>query len=192
MNAMRHAAGLSLAALMPVACLPSCSPPSSAPEVAAAPDAGTFVALVSDFSGFRHWPSTPGVGPDGAPPPPTADGGVHAGPLTTYIDQKPPPGSTSFPVGTIIVKEQDEPPLADRQIFAMVKRGGGYNASGANGWEWFELANVDPNDVEILWRGIGPPSGQAYGGSIEVCNNCHALAHANDYVWTEGLKLSSP
>jgi hypothetical protein len=155
-----------------------------------ATDAGTFVAFASDFSGFHSWPSTPGVAPDGAPPPPTGDAGVHFGPLTTYINKRPPPGSTSFPVGTIIVKEPNDPPLLDRQIFAMVKRGGGYDSSGAIGWEFFGLRNLDANDVTILWRGVGPPTGEAYGSDVNVCKDCHAGARSNDFVWTEGLELS--
>ena len=152
-------------------------------------DAGPFVARVPDFSGFHAWSSTPGVAPDGAPQPPSGpDGGVHVGPLTTYIDHKPPAGSTSFPVGTIIVKEPDHGAFTDRQIFGMAKRGAGYDPSG---WEWFELRNVDANDVTILWRGLGPPAGEAYGTSIEVCTACHSGAQRNDFVWTEGLELSS-
>jgi hypothetical protein len=153
---------------------------------------GTFVAFTSDFSGFHAWPSTPGVAPQGAPPPPSgADGGLHAGSLTTYISGKPGHGSTSFPVGTIIVKEPTDPPLTERQIFAMVKRGGGYNSDGATDWEWFELRNVDENNVTILWRGVGPSAGEAYASTPTLCNDCHGMARSNDFVWTAGLELSS-
>ncbi len=154
-------------------------------------DAGVFVAQASDFSGFHSWASTPGVGPVGAPDPSAAtDGGIHSGPMTTYINQKPPHGSTSFPVGTIIVKEQNDPQLTDRQIFAMVKRGGGYNLAGAVDWEWFELRNLDANDVEIVWQAI-PLSAESYASNPNVCNDCHLLIKTNDYVWTQGLSLSS-
>jgi hypothetical protein len=179
-----------LAVFLPV--LPGCSTTPAQGQGPAVVDAGPFVAFPSDFSGFHSWPSTPGVGPDGAPQPPSGpDGGVHVGPLTTYINQKPPAGSTSFPVGTIIVKEPDHGALTGRQIFAMVKRGGGYDPDGAIGWEWFELRNVDASDVTILWRGLGPPAGEAYGTSVELCNDCHTGAQRNDFVWTEGLELSS-
>lgn len=152
----------------------------------------TFVAFASDFSAFRSWYSTPGVGPPGAPQPPTGpDGGIHSGPLMTYVNQRPPKGSTSFPVGTIIVKEPTTPAVTDRQIFAMVKRGGGYDSSGAADWEWFELASVDENNVTVVWRGVGPPTGEAYGGMPNLCNDCHMMAQSNDFVWTAGLELSS-
>lgn len=152
---------------------------------------GTFVAFASDFSGFHSWHSTPGVGPPGAPQPPAGnDGGPHSGPLTTYVNMTPAHGSTSFPVGTIIVKEPSDPPLTERQIFAMVKRGGGYDSAGAADWEWFELRNVDGTNVTIVWRGVGPPSGEAYSSMPTLCNDCHGLAKTNDYVWTAGLELS--
>jgi hypothetical protein len=159
----------------------------------AAADAGStpFIAFASDFAGFHSWPSTPGVGPAGAPNPSEAtDGGIHSGPMTTYINKKPPHGSTSFPIGTIIVKEQNDPQLLDRQIFAMVKRGGGYNVAGATNWEWYELKNLDANDVEIIWNTV-PLSSESYASNPNVCNNCHVLAQANDFVWTAGLTLSS-
>ncbi len=151
----------------------------------------TFVAFASNFSGFRTWPSTPGVAPGAPQPPGSLDGGLHSGPLVTYINQKPPHGSTSFPIGTIIVKEPTTPPLTERQIFAMVKRGGGFDLTGVTNWEWFELQNVDQNDVNVIWRGIGPPSGEVYAATPDICNACHELARDNDFVWTEGLQLSS-
>jgi hypothetical protein len=161
----------------------------------AAGDAGASGAIVladsASFSCFRNWPSTPGVGPAGAPDPSAAtDGGIHAGPMTTYINMKPPHGSTSFPVGTIIVKEQNDPPLMQRQIFAMVKRGGDYNAAGAVNWEFFELQNMDSCNVSIVWSRI-PLGTDPYASNPNVCNDCHFLAQSNDYVWTKGLSLSS-
>lgn len=154
-----------------------------------APDAGTFVAFSSHFSGFRSWPSMPGVAPGAPQPPEAGDGGIHPTHLTTYISARPPAGSTAFPVGTLIVKEPGDEPLATRRSFAMVKRGGGYNVTGARDWEWFELSSLDEETVSIAWRGFGPPNGESYGGSPTVCNDCHALNAANDYVWTQGLKL---
>ncbi len=43
----------------------------------------------------------------------------------------------------------------------MVKRGGGFNAEGAVGWEWFELTERDDESVAIKWRGVSAPSGEA-------------------------------
>jgi hypothetical protein len=163
----------------------------SAPAGDTSSSDGAFVAYAADFAGFRTWEQTPGVAP-GAPQPPEAnDAGVHAGTLTTYMNKRPAHGSTAFPVGTMIVKEPSSGALDQRRIFAMVKRGGGYDTAGATDWEWLELRNVDDAHVAIVWRGIGPPSGEQYGGSPNACNDCHGLAKKNDFVWTQGLSLSS-
>lgn len=149
------------------------------------------------FACFRNWMSTPGVAPPGAPDPSgETDGGIHSGPLTTYINKPPPHGSTFFPIGTIIVKEQSNPAIAlkDRQIFAMVKRGGGYNTPPGQtvplNWEFFELQNIDACNVNVLWSGI-PLAADPYAANPFVCDECHEAAKSNDYVWTVGLTLSS-
>jgi hypothetical protein len=149
------------------------------------------------FACFRNWTSTPGVGPPGAPDPSgETDGGIHSGPLTTYINKPPPHGSTSFPVGTIIVKEQSNPAIAltDRQIFAMVKRGDGYNTPPGQtvplNWEFFELQNIDTCNVNVVWAGF-PLAADPYAANPFVCDECHEGAKSNDYVWTVGLTLSS-
>ena len=165
-------------------CLLSCGP------VADAPDAGgdTFIAFASDFRGFRAWQSTPGVAP-GAPQPPKT---IHGANLTSYLNHAPPHGSTAFSVGTIIVKEGTDggTDVTGRHAFAMAKRGGGFDGAGAVNWEWLELQAIDADNVTILWRGSGPPAGEAYGGMPTACNDCHEGASANDYVWTQGFLLS--
>ena len=174
-------------------------------EQAAAPT--QFVAFASDFAGFHTWasapatpsanlPSVPGDGvviPDaGSADAGGTDGGVHHLPLTVYWNHAPAPGSTTFPIGTIIVKETDEADPAQRQVFAMAKRGADFNASGAVGWEWFELENANAGTVVIKWHGYGPTSTtDKYGGNPHVCNDCHALAASNDYVWSSAVQLSN-
>jgi hypothetical protein len=71
-------------------------------------------------------------------------------------------------------------------IHAMAKRGSGFNASGALGWEYFELLLSKQGAPYILWRGAKPPAGEMYQmllGSMNVerpmtndgdCNGCHA------------------
>jgi hypothetical protein len=147
-------------------------------------DAGTFLAFATNFEGYRNW-SHAAATADGAP------SGVHSsGPMTVYWNETPPRGSTEFPIGTLIVKETD-PGVTPAQIFAMVKRGGGYNSSGARNWEWFELQAADDETVLIVWRGAGPPNGETYGGDPTTCNNCHVQAATNDFVWSSALQLSS-
>src|SRR5215471_6795344 len=90
-----------------------------------------FVAFAKDFAGYKSWEAFPV--PAGSVP----DFPDLTGPRTEYLHARPPPGSKEFPVGTIIVKEVP----ASSKVFAMVKRGGGYDTEGAVNWEWFELQN---------------------------------------------------
>jgi len=145
------------------------------------------IAFAPDFKGFRSWQAFD-VTTEAAP------GTVHPDAhLVEYLNTPPPSGSTSFPLGTIIVKEPTiagEPATAP--YFAMVKRGNGYNAEGASGWEWFELQNVPgaANDVQIVWRGVGPPAGEVYGGDPNAgCNTCHRDC-GNDAVCAKSVSLS--
>jgi hypothetical protein len=130
---------------------------------------GSFLAFETSFRGFREWSAFPAAIDDGI-----ADSPHLAGRRTAYLNQRPPTGSTSYPVGTIIVKEiiNDDPTQND--VVARVKRGGTYNTRGATGWEWFELRNGVEGGTGILWRGVGPPSGESYLGNVEGgCNACH-------------------
>jgi hypothetical protein len=147
----------------------------------------TYVASTASFQNFRSWRSMRSEGPPGI-----TDGINPTQPRTAYLNQAPPHGSTSFPTGTIIVKEFEGPSaLTDRRVFALVKRGGGYDSAGAVGWEWFELKNLDATNVEVVWRGVVPPAGEAYAPGSATCNDCHGNAKGNDYVWTTALSLSS-
>lgn len=110
------------------------------------------------------------------------------------MNQFPKLGSETFPIGTIIVKESGTGDLPTRHVFAMVKRGGGYNADGMKGWELFELQNIDSDRASILWRGLGPTNGDAYGGDkTGGCNSCHGAAASWDYAFTgQVLGLITP
>jgi hypothetical protein len=140
-----------------------------------------FIAVAGDFDGFRSWPSH-------AIESPAASGSTHvSGARTVYINELPPAGAAAFPVGTRIVKET----AADGKLFARVKRGGGYNTTGAVDWEWFELQETSSGAVFIFWRGVGPPAGEIYGGDPNAgCNTCHRTVPANDYVLSPGLMLA--
>ncbi len=155
-----------------------------------APVGDSYLPIVSDFQGFRSWPSV-------ALPAQPARGEVHlAAARRIYINRLPEEGATEFPVGTIIVKEtEDTDVLADRKVFAMAKRvtDGSYNATGARGWEWWELENVDESQVLKVWSGVGPPAGHEYGGDADGgCNTCHVGADENDFVFPGAIDLSPP
>lgn len=155
-----------------------------APAGEGGPEGDTFIAFATHFKGFRSWESFPVTTGGGDP--------VHTGgPRTEYLKERPAEGADEFPVRTILVKETDTEALADRTVFAMVKRGGDYNASGATGWEWFELKNIDDQTVDIVWRGVGPPAGEKYGGDPNAgCNSCHEGARSNDFVLSTAIRLS--
>ena len=134
----------------------------------------SFLAFSSTFAAFRTWTSFDSPGP--------AD---VLGPRTQYINTVPEHGATEFAVGTVIVEAR-----ASGKIFAGVKRGGEFNATGAINWEWFELTDAP---VTIVWRGVGPPIGDTYGGDPNGgCNACHAKCGlSNDYVCSPRLALGS-
>lgn len=143
----------------------------------------TFLAFATTFQGFRGWTSVHSDGPD-----PIKFSSI-AGPRTEYINRLPARGATAFPVGTVIVEVHEG---GDGKIFARVKRGGGFNSSGALDWEWFELAEAATGEVTITWRGFGPPVGESYGGDATGgCNGCHSGFRDNDYVASPKLQLSS-
>jgi hypothetical protein len=152
--------------------------------------AGPFIAQTGDFAGFCKWQSAPATATG------DASDGVHAdaGPLTVYWNKSPPNGAHEFPVGTIVLKESNQTDASKRIAFAMVKRqarGTDFNAGGADGWEWWSVQDLGNCNIERLWRGTAPPSGESYtntpGGD---CNGCHVQAVANDYVWDDALQLS--
>ncbi len=156
-------------------------PPCEGPE---------FVAFASDFADFQRWHRTELD---------DADPRLGGGPRVVYVNALPPRGATAFPQCTMFVKttERGDDPSKWFMV-GMAKRGGGYNADGATGWEWFDLdANADGVPA-IDWRGPTPPEGRGYdcargedeGTEVENvgdCNTCHAAAADNDFVLSTQL-----
>lgn len=162
---MRYAVALSLCAVVA-----GCGPEMPTPTPTG------FIALERDFAGYDAWEVKAFEGE-------FVDEAHTAGPRRVFLNKRAPAGSTEWPVGTVFVKE------LDFTTFAMVKRGNGYNASGAVGWEWFELTRDASNTVRIKWRGLGPPLGENYSKSGQTCNACHGAATANDSVLTVDFHL---
>jgi len=142
---------------------------------------------VTAFDNFCNWTSAPATNSE------DAGDGIHApGPLTVYWNNSPPHGSSTFPMGTIIIKESQQADVTTRTAFAMVKRGCGFNADGAQNWEWFSVADNGNCTMTLLWRGAFAPVGETYSGKpAGDCNSCHGMVVDNDYVWDTALQLSN-
>lgn len=165
--------------------------PQRATQTESPPDAGaSYIAFARDFADFRTWER---IAVEGAMLPV----GVAPGPTSVYANARRPRGVRRFPVGTILVKAVERGAPHEWVIHAMVKRGVPYNADGAVGWEFFELAFDEGAEApHVVWRGTGPPSGHGYAalgrdaGSEPVplvCNDCHAAAWQTDGVLTPAL-----
>jgi hypothetical protein len=152
----------------------------------------SFLAQNADFADYKSWPNVV-VGSA-----PVTDGHTTKD-RVVYVNALPADDADTFDVGTIMVKEgsgkEAEGGTGD-EIHAMVKRGGSFNAAGAAGWEWFELAPSTTGSLLIKWRGEQPPDGESYGCVAGVCdtgvggcNECHSGARANDFVLSEPLAL---
>jgi hypothetical protein len=156
-------------AIMAAALLGAVACGGSDPVDGDAVEPGTFLAFETSFRGFRAWEAFPAGADDAIP-----DSPHLAGHRTAYLNQRPPSGSSAYPVGTIIVKEIINEDPTKNDIVARVKRGGTYNSRGATGWEWFELRSTGESTAGILWRGVGPPAGESYLGNVDGgCNACH-------------------
>lgn len=154
-----------------------------------------FVATEADFGGYETWTR---FDRGEQPVPPSHPSGQSV----VFVSELPPPGATEFPTGTMIVRVTPGalPDPGTWEVHGMVKRGAGFNADGARGWEFFDLL-LWPDDSghyspRILWRGTSPPQGNGYeapeGGGVELaCNHCHAAATDNDSVLGPELDLDS-
>lgn len=133
-----------LAVLALAACLDNEQDENSAAQ------ATTFIALDRDFVGFETWQSFD-LGE-------TIVEGLPYGRRVLYVSAMPPAGASEFPIGTKLVKVFEDPELPRDQwdIYAMVKRGGGFNGNGAVNWEWFELVRDSAGQPSAEWRGTEP------------------------------------
>jgi len=150
-------------------------------------DGQVKIALDSDFAGYASWKSVY-LGDN-------ALAGHPAGPRTGFLNLSAPPGATTYPVGTIIVKQIETAGSTDQtgwDLFGMVKRGGGYNQGFALDWEYFILKlNADSVPV-IAARGIAPADatdggadhGYGSGADGQTCNACHGTlgTEAHDHM----------
>ncbi len=168
-----------------LATLSACAAAREAKAPTRAEPPSVFLAMLDDLASYPKWRRFD-RGVDRVPP-------THDGLTFIHVDPMPAPGATEFAVGTRIVRveQRDDAPW---ELHAMVKRGGGFNEAGAAGWEFFELTLDGDGRASMLWRGLGPPSGDGYrapeGGALLGCNHCHAAATWNDSVLSDPLQLA--
>lgn len=176
-----------LSALVLCGCLDNELPPD-----AALGDDDAFIAVPRDFCGFRDWMAFE-----------LRDVTMHAGvsgKVVVYLKQLPPTGATSFPVGSMVVKTVEAGEQSGWEVHAMVKRGAGFNARGALGWEYFDLGLDDDCTPTVHWRGDHAPRDHGYKslpgleqetGATVDCNSCHGAAGAreNDAILSKPLRL---
>ncbi len=156
------------------------------------PPPDVFIATNADFADYKTWPSI--VVGEAA-----IENGHPAGQRRVFASHLPADDADHFDVGTIFVKEGAGLEVEGGtgvEVHAMVKRGGGFNASGAIGWEWFELGESTIGTPIIKWRGQEPPDGESYGcligdcsSPLGQCNSCHGAAVNNDFILSPGLTL---
>lgn len=137
----------------------------------------TYFAFARDFAPYKDWMTSETDVQD--------DHGGIVGKTTVYVSKMPDKQTHAFDVGSMLVKTMAPSGTDELTIHAMSKRGVGFNVSGAQGWEYFELLLNSDGSPFILWRGAAPPSGEMYqslltandrsGQQLEGdCNSCHA------------------
>ncbi len=164
-----------------------------APDDPAGTDAGEWAPVPSDCTSYETtWTSFDLGGDDAGASDVDACAHVLDVPRTAYMNKTPAHGSTSFPVGTMIIKEiRTTPDPSTWQVFAMAKVGGNFDpGSGCVGWEWYGL---DPPDgggtCHFQWSGTQPATSETYA-SCGPCATCHSAAQNNDCVIAPELSLS--
>lgn len=150
------------------------------------PEPGLFIAMGEQFRDFRSWPRV-AISADADVPDPDQ-------PFFAYANQSPPAAGGEYPVGTLIVHtiELTDDPMT-WEVFAMAKRGGGYNAEGAHGWEYFRLGFGHGDVPVIVSRGFAPTDSGSYSAGMGAgtgCNACHATAAAaeTDFILSRQLR----
>ncbi|GEM_PF-2599418 len=133
-----------------------------------------FIAQMRDFVGYMNWQAVDYTIGSANP----ASGTAHNSALNAYARRVFKNAAAAltggeYAKGSIIVKETFTWENGQKRyaeaggVFAMVKRGGGFNPQGG-GWEWFALA---PGSSEVLGRG----GAEMMDG---MCNGCHAAARS--------------
>ena len=135
-----------------------CSACSVAAATPAPTDGGAspFIAFATDFAGFASWSRH-----RSRPPSPRARR-TSSGPRTVYINALPPPGAAGFRWARSSSRRR----WRTERLFAHgeARRRRLQHQPARSSWEWFELEETGSGAVIVIWHGVGPPSGETYGG----------------------------
>jgi len=151
-----------------------------------------FIALQRDFDDFRSWEQVR-LG-DGVSAEVAGENDNVTGPRVGFRRQRPT--KTGYPVGSILVKTIEPSDDATQWlVFAMAKRGGGFNPAGAIGWEFFTIFMTSGGQPVVRSRGENPsdatPGAHGYpagDGTMPTCNRCHGTnAAATDGILSPAL-----
>ena len=181
---------LPMLAVLGLAC--SSGEPAVAPAASSAPPqvGEPFIAMNRDLRDFRSWARwrIPDIG--------VRTGHDVGDPRFVYVNRAPTDTYGALPIGTIVVKTLERGAFAEWEVHAMVKRGGGYNTGGADGWEWMDLRLSDAGAAAITWRGEGTAEDSgSYGPDVDRggeigCNSCHQMMRASDQIFVRGFLVS--
>lgn len=139
-----------------------------------------FIAFTRDFEDLRAWPQVALSGPANA---------AHASGGALYASVLGLDADGGLCAGSALVREQPANAAGPASLHGMVKRGGGFNAEGAVGWEWFGFGESADGEPVVLWRGDEAPSEVGYNNGVELieadCNGCHQAGAAFDFLMSE-------
>ena len=139
-----------------------------------------FISFTRDFEDLDAWSTAELGGPDNE---------AHAAGGQLFSRALGLDADGGLCAGSMLVRSQ--PAVADSpaSLHGMVKRGGGFNADGAVGWEWFGLGRSEAGAPVVLWRGEEAPSDVGYNNGVELveanCNACHAAGAEHDHLMSE-------
>ena len=145
------------------------------------------LAFNMNFDSFRSWKSYPYVVTAVSERPRPRDRTAHRVPSTALRPawEHGVPGRHDHREGGGRERSRSH----DHHIFAMVKRGCDFDVAGAKGWEWMEIKE-DGAGNSIIWRGVGLPAGEQYGGDPNAgVTTCHVACSDNDAVCSTQIRL---
>ena len=116
-------------------------------------------------AGYTQWTKL-----NAKPIPPRRSGDAHLGTKNVYASKLPRAGSSTYPVGTVIVKDIRRPGARFVGVVAAMRKVAGVRAN--NGWQMIEWSRPAASSrFSVLAQG-------------QLCFSCHVQVKSRDYVFT--------